>query len=392
MFDAILLATYGGPEKLEDVAPFLDAVLQGKKIPPARRALVEQRYRRYNGLSPAPQAARNLRDAIISCLSEQQSSTRVYLGNLYTSPTLVDASRTLLKDAPKNVLVFPCSPIGSAPSCQRYRQAAFRALHEASSELPSAPRIVFAPPFCDQEAFQRAFADAILSELAWCELDECGRNGFDVQKHLQTSPKRLILFTAHSIPQNLANCAQYSRQLICTARHIMTRILTAVSANGDAPETLRQTISTRYPQTLNQWLERFEDQALIDALQESLAQRALEMTLAYQSRSGSPRDVWIEPSVEDAVRLYKDANPLLKDVIVVPIGFFFENMETIHDLDVELKEVCEQLQLNYRRAQCVGAQEIMARFIAELSRLDVEDFSESSCLQEECRLQCRLDT
>ena len=35
-FDSVLMIGYGGPEKMDDVRPFLDNVLRGKRVPPDR--------------------------------------------------------------------------------------------------------------------------------------------------------------------------------------------------------------------------------------------------------------------------------------------------------------------------------------------------------------------
>ena len=64
MFEALLLASYGGPEGIDDIEPFLDRVLAGKHIPQARRDAVTQRYRLFDGKSPLPGECRRFLDAI----------------------------------------------------------------------------------------------------------------------------------------------------------------------------------------------------------------------------------------------------------------------------------------------------------------------------------------
>ena len=62
-------------------------------------------------------------------------------------------------------------------------------------------------------------------------------------------------------------------------------------------------------------------------------------TVAYQSRSGSPRDPWLEPDVADVIRaLARDG---ARDVVVVPVGFVCDHVEVLYDLDVEAKAVAE---------------------------------------------------
>ena len=62
--------------------------------------------------------------------------------------------------------------------------------------------------------------------------------------------------------------------------------------------------------------------------------RAL-VTIAYQSRSGSPRDPWLEPDVADAIRALGREGA--RDVVVVPVGFVCDHVEVLYDLDVEAR-------------------------------------------------------
>ena len=51
-YEAILLVSFGGPEKMEDVRPYLEHVLRGKNIPEARKEEVVHHYELFNGVSP----------------------------------------------------------------------------------------------------------------------------------------------------------------------------------------------------------------------------------------------------------------------------------------------------------------------------------------------------
>ena len=87
--------------------------------------------------------------------------------------------------------------------------------------------------------------------------------------------------------------------------------------------------------------------------------------LAYQSRSGPPRQPWLEPDVGDylAARHQQDA---IRDVVIVPIGFISDHMEVVYDLDTELKQRCESLGINMVRAATVGTHPRFIRMIREL--------------------------
>jgi ferrochelatase len=109
--------------------------------------------------------------------------------------------------------------------------------------------------------------------------------------------------------------------------------------------------------------------AYIEQLQ-STCQKVVEKTgmtipweLVYQSRSGTEKD-WLGPDIKD--RVHTLAAEGYRSVIVSPIGFFCENMETEYDLDIEVGERCLKLGLTFYRAKAVGAMPNICRLITEL--------------------------
>src|SRR5262249_46087411 len=62
-YDALLLVSFGGPEKAEDVVPFLENVTRGRGIPRERLAEVGEHYFRLGGRSPINDINRTLLDA-----------------------------------------------------------------------------------------------------------------------------------------------------------------------------------------------------------------------------------------------------------------------------------------------------------------------------------------
>ena len=74
-------------------------------------------------------------------------------------------------------------------------------------------------------------------------------------------------------------------------------------------------------------------------------------SLAYQSRSGSPRQPWLEPDVRSVLRQLKADGA--RDALLVPIGFLSDHTEILYDLDVEARKEAEQLGLRYVRASTV---------------------------------------
>ncbi|MGH7197159.1 MAG: ferrochelatase, partial [Candidatus Omnitrophota bacterium] len=73
--------------------------------------------------------------------------------------------------------------------------------------------------------------------------------------------------------------------------------------------------------------------------------------IAYQSRSGGPREPWLGPDVSAAAK--KINVKIFRHVVVVPIGFLSDNAEVLYDLDVALAQSVKEAGLQYFRASTV---------------------------------------
>jgi ferrochelatase len=72
----------------------------------------------------------------------------------------------------------------------------------------------------------------------------------------------------------------------------------------------------------------------------------------YQSRSGSPREPWLEPDVCAAVR--EEAAHGTRALILAPIGFVCDHVEVLYDLDVEAATLARELAVTMTRASTVA--------------------------------------
>jgi ferrochelatase len=88
--------------------------------------------------------------------------------------------------------------------------------------------------------------------------------------------------------------------------------------------------------------------------------------IAYQSRSGSPREPWLEPDIAGALR--RLAADGARHVVVVPIGFVCDHVEVLYDLDVEARRVATGLGLELRRAAAVNDHPEFVAMLADLVR------------------------
>ena len=94
--------------------------------------------------------------------------------------------------------------------------------------------------------------------------------------------------------------------------------------------------------------------------------------LVYQSRSGPPGDRWLEPDIRDHLRTLVRSGTV-RDVVVAPLGFVCECMEIAYDLDVEVRQLCEELGLRLVRAAAVGCHRRFVQMIRELIQERLEE-------------------
>jgi ferrochelatase len=154
---------------------------------------------------------------------------------------------------------------------------------------------------------------------AWAEL---------VSAELQKIPRERrattpLVFTAHSVPVAMAERSPYVEQIRETA--------TLVAAQLDHPR----------------W------------------------TVAYQSRSGNPRDPWLEPDVLAVIRELSAEG--VTEIVVAPIGFVCDHVEVLYDLDTEARKVVADLGMSFYRARCVNDHPLFIRMMADVIKERLEN-------------------
>lgn len=234
-YDAFVLLSFGGPEKPDDVLPFLRNVVRGRGVPEERLAEVAEHYMHFGGVSPINQQCRELLAAIKASIK-----LPTYWGNRNWQPMIEDTVARMRDDGVTSALAFATSAYGGYSSCRQYWEDIDRARAKVG---PGAPEITKLRQFHDHPGFVEPHADAVRAALG--TLDP-GR---------RTSTR--LVFTAHSIPQSMAR--------------------TAGPEGGRYEAQLRETA----------------------ALVQARAADDLDWDLVWQSRSGPPQVPWLEPDVND---------------------------------------------------------------------------------------------
>ncbi len=165
-----------------------------------------------------------------------------------------------------------------------------------------APVVDYCPGWHDHPLFIETWVDQIEDELE------------------KVAPERrrdaAIIFTAHSIPEAMAARSPYVAEIEASCRLVAAGL-------GHA-----------------RW------------------------SLAYQSRSGNPREPWLEPDIGQALRAA--ARDGAKDVIVAPIGFVADHVEVLYDLDVEAKAIAGERGIAFYRALAPNDHPLFIRMIADV--------------------------
>lgn len=239
-YDAILVMSFGGPEGIEDVVPFLENVTQGRNIPRERLEEVGEHYYMFDGISPLNAQNRALIDALREELAAHDINIPIYFGNRNWHPMIGDTMQQMKADGIKRAVAFFTSGYSCYSGCRQYRENIMAAQQAVSEDAPKFDKIRV---FYNHPLFIEVNAENLQKAL-----DE-----FPAERRHNVH----VAFTAHSIPLGMAQNSAYEAQLTEASR------LTAEMV-GIEPENWK---------------------------------------LVYQSRSGPPHIPWLEPDIVDYVEV-----------------------------------------------------------------------------------------
>ena len=182
-----------------------------------------------------------------------------------------------------------------------------QSVEEARAQVTNAPTVQYVSGWHAHPLF----IEAVASQLA------------DALQHVSAAQRGTlrVVFTAHSIPAAMAAASPYVSQLLEGAAGVAARV------------------------------------------------GVTDYVLAYQSRSGSPHEPWLEPDIGDLIRA--EAARGTRTVVVVPIGFVCDHVEVLYDLDIEARAVAEPLGVTFIRAKTVNDHPAFIRMMADVIRSHV---------------------
>jgi len=295
--DAVLLISFGGPDSMDEVRPFLANVLRGRPVPPERLEDVVHHYELLGGRSPLTALTLRQAEALRAALAASGNPLPVYVGMRNWHPYLADTLTAMRADGVQRAVGLILAAQQSDASWGRYQ----RDVAEARAAVgDGAPLVDFAPNWHAHPLFIEAVAERTHAALL----------ALPAQRRVGVQ----LIFTAHSIPLSLAATSPYEAQL---------RVGAALVAE-----------------------------------QLGLA----EYRLAYQSRSGGPREPWLEPDIGAVVR--EEAARGTRELVVVPLGFVCDHVEVLYDLDIEAKQIADAVGIGFTRVAAVNDHPSFIRMLA----------------------------
>ena len=306
-YDTLLLLSFGGPEKPEDVMPFLRNVTRGRGIPDERLEAVAEHYRHFGGRSPINDQNRALIEALSAELARRGDDLPLLWGNRNWDPFVTDTLREAHANGARRVLAVLTSAYSSYSSCRQYREDLAGALTTLAAE-----GIELEVDKVRHYYNHPGFADANVAAAV---------------QALQALPGGAhLVFVTHSVPDAMDETSGPDGHAY-TQQH---RDLAAVIAEAAGREV----------------------------------GRAVPWSLVYCSRSGPPNQPWLEPDVNDHLRALHAAG--VPGAAVAPIGFISDHMEVVYDLDTEAKETADEIGLPFARAATVGTHPLFVAGLVDL--------------------------
>ncbi len=312
---AVLLLGFGGPERFEDVPSFIQNVVVGRNVPQSRIDSVIDQYKQIGGRSPFNELTSKQAQALQTQLATTEHPLPVYTGMLYWAPYIKDVVKEITTCGAQRIIVIVMAVHRTEASYERYIKALTEALDEIESNHGRRPTVEIVGQWHLHPLYIEACADRVVSTL-------------EKMTDRELESLRLI-FTAHSVPQEMSDKSRYQDQMQATASAVANRVRGRTGGN-------------------------------------------IPWAVAYQSRSGQPNEPWIEPDLHHELAVCKKLGKT--NVVLSPIGFVCDHVEVLFDLDILAARTASELGMRMLRAGTVGDHPSFIRLLSEVTTIKAESF------------------
>jgi ferrochelatase len=312
----IVVAQLGGPERLDDVEPFIRAIFDDPRLVPLpggprTRSIVSRlvarvrgprarsHYAAIGGGSPIINTTQRQADALSAELGARGHDAVVVVAHRFSQPDTAAAVGAMLAAEVERVVLMPLFPQFSGSTTGSSEAELRRLLGERSANV----ELSVIRSWCEHPSYldaQAHLVDEMLADLPDDQLD-----------------RGLLVFSAHGLPERIVD-------------------------RGDP------------------YVE--ETEATVSGVTKRL-RRPIDHVIAYQSRAGPVK--WIGPDVRDVVaEAPAEGRTWLG---VVPISFVSEHVETLHELDIELRQRAADVGISeFHRSRCLDVDPVVGPMLADI--------------------------
>ncbi|WFD38462.1 uncharacterized protein MJAP1_001415 [Malassezia japonica] len=317
---AVVMMNMGGPKDLDEVNSFLTRLFLDRdlmqlpfqsRLAPliARRRTpkIRDQYDQIGGGSPILRWTRSQGEAMANMLDELSPATaphKAYVAFRYARPLTEDCMDELASDGVTRAVAFTQYPQYSCSTTGSSLNQLYREIQARQAKALPEGQIQWSviDRWPTQPGLVQAFANRVLEALQ--------RFPAEIRSSVP------IMFSAHSLPMQV------------------------VSGRGDPyPAEVAATVAA-VMQVLG-WTNPYR--------------------LTWQSQVGP--SAWLGPQTSDTVKGW--AKQGHKNALVVPIAFTSDHIETLYELDIELKEEAEEHGLHLERAPSLNDEPVFLRALAD---------------------------
>jgi protoporphyrin/coproporphyrin ferrochelatase len=311
----VLLQGYGGPKTVADVGPFM-CNLMGREPSSELLERICSHYEAIGGGSPLLGIAESIAVALEERLTARGMDVPVRVGMRYWEPYIADTVAQLVALGCDRIVALSLSAFESEIATGAYRKA----IEPVLAEHPCV-HVVEAPLAAVHDAYTEFFARSVTSALA--DLPEGS----------------IVAFSAHSLPlADLVADDPYVFGIEATARKV-AELLGLGAARDDAGERFSEGFATLgSDEGPHPWY------------------------LVYQSQGARPGG-WLGPEL--GVLMDGAASLTAPGIVVCPIGFMTDHMETLWDLDIVAAKHAAEIGIPFVRAAVPNVDGTLLDVLAE---------------------------
>ena len=330
----IILLNLGGPDSLNAVRPFLYNLFSDREImklgplflqkPLARIISIirsvktRKMYDLIGGRSPINDLTRAQADSLETSLNSSSLTNRslpvfkVYMGMRYWHPFIKDIVRQIFDDGIRELIVLSLYPHYSMTTTGS-AVAEFKRAIEGFPVESSRFKVTYIEQWYDHPLYIDSLAEVI------------GQGITDLRGDHFT-----LLYSAHGLPKSIIEQGDPYLEHIKTTINLTNRRLSEEPYNISG----------------------------------------LSWSLSFQSRTGPVE--WLAPSTGQAIEQFSSEG--VKKLLVVPISFVSDHVETLYEIDILFKNLAKQQGIDLKRCRSLNTSEA---FIAVLKGLVMEKISEN---------------